>query len=53
MVDFVEEGGRTRLTMRTLFPSAAAREMAQREYHAVEGGNQTLDRLGEYLSSIE
>lgn len=48
-VTFDEEDGKTRLTMRSLFPSAAAREYVVREVKAIEGGNQTLDRLGEYL----
>jgi uncharacterized protein YndB with AHSA1/START domain len=47
---FEDEGGRTRLTMRSLFPSAAARDYVVREHGAIEGGNQTLDRLGEYLA---
>jgi uncharacterized protein YndB with AHSA1/START domain len=51
VVTFAEEGAaQTRLTMRTLFPSADVREMVKREYHAEEGGNQTLDRLGAYLA---
>ena len=50
-VTFYDEGpSRTRLIMRTMFPTSAIREMVSREYHAVEGGNQTLDRLGHYLS---
>jgi uncharacterized protein YndB with AHSA1/START domain len=48
-VTFAEEDGKTRLTMRSLFPSAAAREYVVREVKAIEGGNQTLDRLGEFL----
>ncbi|MBV9329549.1 MAG: SRPBCC domain-containing protein [Chloroflexi bacterium] len=47
-----EDPTRTRLTMRTLFPTAAVREMVEREYHAEEGGNQTLDRLGAYLAPL-
>ena len=52
-VSFAVEGPtQTRLTMRTLFASAAIREMVRREYHAEEGGAQTLDRLGAYLSEL-
>jgi uncharacterized protein YndB with AHSA1/START domain len=52
-VTFYDEGARrTRLIMRTLFPTAATREMVIREYHAVEAGKQTLDRLAEYLAQI-
>ena len=49
IITFADEGGRTRLTMRSLFPTAAARDYVVREFKAIEGGNQTLDRLGEYL----
>ena len=49
VVTFAAEGTRTRLTMRTLFPSADIREYVIREYHAVEGAQQTLGRLADYL----
>jgi len=48
-VTFVEQNGKTELTMRAVFASAAARDKVVEEYHAIEGGNQTLDRLGEHL----
>jgi uncharacterized protein YndB with AHSA1/START domain len=52
-VHFGDEGPRTtRVRMRTLFPSAAIREMVKREYHAEEGLRQSLQRLGEYLERI-
>jgi uncharacterized protein YndB with AHSA1/START domain len=47
-VTFAEQGSRTELTMRSLFASAEQRDKTI-EFGAVEGGNQTLDRLGEYL----
>lgn len=47
---FEEQGGKTKLTLRMLFPSAAAREHVVKTYGAIEGGNQTLDRLGEHLA---
>jgi uncharacterized protein YndB with AHSA1/START domain len=49
MVTFVREGGKTKVTMRMLFPSAEEREHIVTKYKAVEGGNQTLDRLAEHL----
>ena len=49
-VTFADEGGRTRLTMRSVFPTAAAREYVVREVKAIEGGNQTVDRLAQYLA---
>ncbi len=49
-VTFADEGGRTRLTMRSLFPTAAARDYVVREFKAIEGGHQTLARLAEHLA---
>jgi hypothetical protein len=51
-VTFAEEGGKTRLTMRSLFATAEEREMVVTKYHAIEGGNQTLDRFGEHLARV-
>ena len=49
-VRFEEVGGKTRLTLHMLFPSAAERDRVEREYHAVEGGNQTVGRLAAYAA---
>ncbi len=49
-VTFEEDGPRTRLTMRSVFESAALRQQVVDEYGAVEGMHQTLDRLGEFLA---
>jgi uncharacterized protein YndB with AHSA1/START domain len=49
-VTFAEDGQRTRLTMRSLFESAAVRNQVVEERGALDGMNQTLDRLGEFLS---
>jgi hypothetical protein len=32
--------------------SREARDHVVREFGAIEGGNQTLDRLGEYLAQV-
>ena len=40
-VTFAEEGGKTRVTMRMLFPSLAERELVVTKYGAVEGAKQT------------
>jgi uncharacterized protein YndB with AHSA1/START domain len=45
-------GGRTRLTMRGVFPSAAARDRVIREHGADQGMAQTLARLGHYLATV-
>ena len=51
-VTFVEEQGKTKVTMRLLLASPAEREKLVK-FGAVEGGNQTLDRLAEYLPTME
>src|SRR5258705_376113 len=49
-VTFAAQGEKTLLTMRSVFSSAEARERAVKEYGAIEGGKQTLERLAEHLS---
>jgi len=48
-VTFDEEIDKTRLTLRLVFGTPADRDNAV-ESGALEGGNQTLERLGEYLA---
>jgi uncharacterized protein YndB with AHSA1/START domain len=48
-VTFAERGNKTELTMRSVFKSAAERDEVVTKYHAIEGGNQTLDRLAGQL----
>jgi uncharacterized protein YndB with AHSA1/START domain len=47
-VTFEAQNGTTRLTMRMLFESVTERDFVVEKYDAIEGGNQTLDRLTEY-----
>ena len=47
------DGARSRITLRSLFPTMNAREFVIREYNAVEGGRQSLQRLGEYLHMLQ
>lgn len=42
-------GGRTGLTMRSVFPTAEARNLVVERYGAIEGGHQTLARLADQL----
>jgi uncharacterized protein YndB with AHSA1/START domain len=49
-IEFAEEGGATRVTMRSVFPSVGARERVV-SFGAIELGHQTFDKLAEYLSS--
>jgi uncharacterized protein YndB with AHSA1/START domain len=48
-VTFSEDGPRTRIRFQMLFPTAATRDYVAKEFGAVEGGKQTLDRLAAYL----
>jgi uncharacterized protein YndB with AHSA1/START domain len=44
--------GTTRLTIRQVFPTAEDRDRIVKEYGAIEGGKQTLKRLGEHLKAV-
>jgi uncharacterized protein YndB with AHSA1/START domain len=50
-VTFADEGGKTRVTMRLVFDSPADLADVVVKNGATEGGNQTLDRLGELLAA--
>jgi uncharacterized protein YndB with AHSA1/START domain len=45
----IVEPNKTRLTGRMVFPTAEARDTVVREYGAIEGGQQTFQRLSEHL----
>lgn len=49
-VTFKAVGDKTELTMRTVFDTAAMREMVVRKFGAIEGGRQTLSRLASHLA---
>jgi uncharacterized protein YndB with AHSA1/START domain len=51
-VTFDDWLGMTAFTMRLVFDSAGERDVVVEKYNAVEGGNQTLDRLGELLAAM-
>ncbi len=50
-VTFDEQDGKTRLTMRSLFPTAEARNLVVEKFGAIEGGKQTLERLSQHLAA--
>jgi uncharacterized protein YndB with AHSA1/START domain len=52
-VSFDDLNGKTKLTMRGIFETKEERDVVVKEHGAIEGGNQTLDRLEEYLKSLE
>jgi uncharacterized protein YndB with AHSA1/START domain len=49
-VTFVAEGKKTRVTLRALFSTAQERDRVIKEHGAQEGGEQTLERLGEHIA---
>jgi len=50
---FEEQNGITKVTMRSTFETAEERDRVAEEYGAIEGGKQTLERLGRYLSKMQ
>jgi uncharacterized protein YndB with AHSA1/START domain len=52
-VTFAEEGDGTRVTLRSLFDSKATRDLMVETVGAVEGGKQTLERLGETIAYLQ
>ena len=46
------DAGRTRVSIRMIFPSAANRDFVAKEFGAVEGAAQILERMGEYLAKM-
>ncbi|HEX8905702.1 MAG TPA: SRPBCC family protein [Longimicrobiaceae bacterium] len=51
-VTFADEGGKTRLTMRSIFATPEARDYVVREFGAIDGAHQTLTRLEEYVAKM-
>ena len=51
-VTFDDRAGKTALTMRAVFKTAAAKEYVARENGAVEGAQQTVSRLERYVRTM-
>lgn len=51
ILTFTEDCGVTRVELRTIFPTKAARDVAVDTYHAIEGGEQTLGHLAAYVTA--
>ncbi len=51
-ITFEDVGGKTLLTMKSVFPTAEALEIVVREHGAIEGGKQHLERLAQFLASM-
>jgi len=52
VLTFAPDGAATRIEMRTVFPTKEFRDEVVEKYHAIEGGQQTLDNLAAYLTEI-
>ena len=52
VLTFAPDGAATRIEMRTVFRTRELRDEAVNEYHAVEGGQQTLDHLAAYVTEL-
>jgi uncharacterized protein YndB with AHSA1/START domain len=48
---FQEEGSKTRVTMQMVFDTPAERDEVAEKYGAIEGANQTLERLGSLVTA--
>jgi len=49
-ITFEDLGGKTRITLRAVFPTKENRDWVAKTHGAVEGGRQTLGRLEEFLT---
>jgi uncharacterized protein YndB with AHSA1/START domain len=52
ILTFTPEGAATRIEMRTVFRTKALRDQAVEKYHAIEGGQQTLSNLADYVTEL-
>ena len=52
VVTFAPDGAATHIEMRTVFPTKELRAEAVEKYHAIEGGQQTLNKLAAYVADI-
>ncbi len=51
IVTFVDLNGKTELELRSIFPTAAERDLVVEQYGAIEGGKQTLGRLAQCVEA--
>ena len=49
---FAPDGAATRIEMRTVFPTKEMRDEVVEKYHAIEGGEQTLSNLADYVAEL-
>lgn len=51
-ITFEEQGNKTRITVRMVFDTASERERVAKKFGAVEGLQQTLERLNAYVAKM-
>lgn len=51
VLTFTPDGAATRIEMRTVFHTKELRDEAVQQYHAIEGGQQTLNNLATYVTA--
>jgi uncharacterized protein YndB with AHSA1/START domain len=52
VITFTADGAATRIEMRTVFPTKELRDEAVEQYHAIDGGKQTLSNLATYVTEL-
>ena len=52
VLTFERDRAATQIEMRTVFPTKELRDEAVEKYHAIKGGQQTLDNLAAYVTEI-
>jgi uncharacterized protein YndB with AHSA1/START domain len=52
VLTFEPDGEETRIVMHTVFPTKELRDEAVEKYHAIEGGEQTLGNLADYVTGL-
>jgi uncharacterized protein YndB with AHSA1/START domain len=52
VVTFASHGATTQVEMRTVFPTKELRDERVEKYHVIEGGQQTLGKLSDYVIGI-
>lgn len=52
VLTFEPAGDGTRIAMHTVFPTKELRDEAVEKYHAIEGGEQTLNNLAAYVAEL-
>src|SRR6201999_2681972 len=52
VITFAPDGAATQIEMHTVFPTKEMRDEVVEKYHAIEGGQQTLNNLAAYVTEL-